>query len=97
MDAVIAEPFAVVAGLVVSFTVFSLTAATLLTALGLPDDLLRNLAIAVVVVVGLGLLWPRLGDLLGRPFYALARRPPSDASDTNDTQATADRVTGLGD
>jgi thiol-disulfide isomerase/thioredoxin len=30
------------------------------------------------VVVGLGLLWPRLGDLLGRPFYALARRPPSD-------------------
>ena len=72
------RPFAVVAGLVVSFTVFSLTAATLLTALGLPDDLLRNLAIAVVVVVGLGLLWPRLGDLLGRPFYALARRPPSD-------------------
>ena len=72
------RPFAVVTGLVVSFTVFSLTAATLLTALGLPDDLLRNLAIAVVVVVGLGLLWPRLGDLLGRPFYALARRPPSD-------------------
>jgi cytochrome c biogenesis protein CcdA/thiol-disulfide isomerase/thioredoxin len=72
------RPFAVVAGLVVSFTVFSLTAATLLTALGLPEDLLRNLAIAVVVVVGLGLLWPRLGDLLGRPFYALARRPPSD-------------------
>jgi cytochrome c biogenesis protein CcdA/thiol-disulfide isomerase/thioredoxin len=72
------RPFAVVTGLVVSFTVFSLTAATLLTALGLPDDLLRNLAIAVVVVVGLGLLWPRLGDRLGRPFYALARRPPSD-------------------
>jgi cytochrome c biogenesis protein CcdA/thiol-disulfide isomerase/thioredoxin len=72
------RPFAVVAGLVVSFTVFSLTAATLLTALGLPDDLLRNLAIAVVVIVGLGLLWPRLGDLLGRPFYALARRRPGD-------------------
>ncbi len=72
------RPFAVVAGLVVSFTVFSLTAATLLTALGLPDDLLRNLAIAVIVVVGLGLVWPRLGDLLGRPFYALARRRPTD-------------------
>ena len=73
------RPFAVVAGLVVSFTVFSLTAATLLSALGLPDDLLRNLAIAVVVIVGLGLVWPRLGDLLGRPFYAFARRPPGDA------------------
>jgi cytochrome c biogenesis protein CcdA/thiol-disulfide isomerase/thioredoxin len=73
------RPFAVIAGLVVSFTVFSLTAAALLTALGLPDDLLRNLAIGVVVVVGLALVWPRLGDLLGRPFYALARRQPGDA------------------
>lgn len=72
------RPFAVIAGLVVSFTVFSLTAAALLTALGLPDDLLRNLAIGVVVIVGLALVWPRLGDLLGRPFYALARRQPGD-------------------
>ncbi|HSE80339.1 MAG TPA: cytochrome c biogenesis protein DipZ [Gaiellaceae bacterium] len=74
------RPFAVVAGLVVSFTVFTLTAAALLSALGLPDDLLRNLAIAVVVVVGLSLVWPRLGELLGRPFYALSRRRPSDTS-----------------
>ncbi|HXV34064.1 MAG TPA: cytochrome c biogenesis protein DipZ [Gaiellaceae bacterium] len=72
------RPFAVIAGLVVSFTVFSLTAAALLTALGLPDDLLRNLAIGVVVIVGLALVWPRLGDLLGRPFYVLARRNPGD-------------------
>ncbi len=74
------RPFAIVAGLVTSFTVFSLTATAILTSLGLPDDLLRNIAIAVVVVVGLGLVWPRFGDLLGRPFYALARRQPSDAS-----------------
>ena len=72
------RPFAIVAGLVVSFTVFTLTAAALLSALGLPEDLLRNLAIAVVVLVGLSLVWPRLGDLLGRPFYALARRRPGD-------------------
>ena len=74
------RPYAIVAGLVVSFTVFTLTATALLTALGLPDDLLRNLAIAVIVVVGLSLVWPRLGDLLGRPFYALARRRPGDTS-----------------
>ncbi len=72
------RPFAIVAGLVASFTLFTLTATAILTALGLPDDLLRNLAIAVVAVVGLSLVWPRLGDLLGRPFYALARRRPSD-------------------
>ena len=74
------RPFAIVAGLVVSFTVFSLTAAALLSALGLPDDFLRNLAIAVIVLVGLALVWPRLGELLGRPFYVIARRRPSDTS-----------------
>jgi cytochrome c biogenesis protein CcdA/thiol-disulfide isomerase/thioredoxin len=71
------RPFAIVAGLVASFTVFTLTATALLGALGLPDDLLRNLAIAVVALVGLSLVWPRLGDVLGRPFYAIARRPTS--------------------
>jgi cytochrome c biogenesis protein CcdA/thiol-disulfide isomerase/thioredoxin len=73
------RPYAIVAGLVTSFTVFTLTAAALLSALGLPDDLLRTVAIVVVVVVGLSLVWPRLGDLLGRPFHALARRQRADA------------------
>jgi cytochrome c biogenesis protein CcdA/thiol-disulfide isomerase/thioredoxin len=73
------RPYAIVAGLVASFTVFTLSAAALLSALGLPDDLLRTLAIAVIVVVGASLVWPPLGDLLGRPFHALARRRPGDA------------------
>jgi cytochrome c biogenesis protein CcdA/thiol-disulfide isomerase/thioredoxin len=72
------RPYAVVAGLVVSFTVFTLAATALLSALGLPDDLLRNVAIGVVVLVGLSLLWPGLGDLLERPFLALGRRKPGD-------------------
>jgi cytochrome c biogenesis protein CcdA/thiol-disulfide isomerase/thioredoxin len=72
------RPFAIVAGLVASFTVFTLSAAALLSALGLPDDLLRNIAIAVVLLVGLALLWPRLGDLLSRPFLRLGRRAPGD-------------------
>src|SRR5919106_6484287 len=53
--------------------------AGIVTALCLPDDLLRTVAIVVVVVVGLSLVWPRLGDLLGRPFPALARRHRADA------------------
>jgi cytochrome c biogenesis protein CcdA/thiol-disulfide isomerase/thioredoxin len=72
------RPYAIVAGLVVSFTVFTLAATALLSALGLPDDLLRNVAIGVVVLVGLSLLWPRLGDVLERPFLALGRRRPGD-------------------
>lgn len=72
------RPYAIVAGLVASFTVFTLTATALLSALGLPDDLLRNLAIGVVVVVGVSLLWAPLGELLSRPFQALSRRRPGD-------------------
>jgi cytochrome c biogenesis protein CcdA/thiol-disulfide isomerase/thioredoxin len=72
------RPYAVIAGLVVSFTAFTLAATALLSALGLPDDLLRNIAIVVVALVGLSLLWPRLGHLLERPFARLGRRAPGD-------------------
>ncbi|MBW3653002.1 MAG: hypothetical protein KY433_05295 [Actinobacteria bacterium] len=41
--------YALVAGVVVSFTAFTLAAALLLGALGLPDDLLRNVALVVVL------------------------------------------------
>ncbi len=70
------RPYAIVAGLVWSFTLFTLVATALLSALGLPDDLLRNIAIGVVLLVGLSLLWPRLGALVERPFQALGRRNP---------------------
>jgi cytochrome c biogenesis protein CcdA/thiol-disulfide isomerase/thioredoxin len=72
------RPYAVVAGLVASFTVFTLVATALLSALGLPDDLLRNIAIAVVLIVGLSLLVPQLGTLVERPFQALGRHRPGD-------------------
>ncbi|HEY7003568.1 MAG TPA: cytochrome c biogenesis protein DipZ [Gaiellaceae bacterium] len=71
------RPYAIVAGLVASFTLFTLVATALLSALGLPDDLLRNIAIGVVALVGLSLLWPWLGALVERPFQALGRRNPN--------------------
>ena len=72
------RPYAIVAGLVASFTAFTLAATALLSALHLPDDLLRQIAIAIVIVVGLSLLWPWLGSLAERPFLALGRRRPGD-------------------
>ena len=72
------RPYAIVAGLVASFTAFTLAATALLTALGLPEDLLRNVAIVVVLVVGLSLVFPPLAQLLERPFRALGRRRPGD-------------------
>src|SRR5215216_2383609 len=72
------RPYAIVAGLVVSFTVFTITAAALLDALGLPQDLLRDIAVALLVVAGLAIAIPALGDLIQRPFLALTRRRPGD-------------------
>jgi cytochrome c biogenesis protein CcdA/thiol-disulfide isomerase/thioredoxin len=72
------RPLAIVAGIVASFTVFTLFAAWLLDLLGLPDDLLRNLAIALLFLVAATLLWPRAGALVERPLRALTRRPAGD-------------------
>jgi cytochrome c biogenesis protein CcdA/thiol-disulfide isomerase/thioredoxin len=73
------RPYAIVGGLVLGFTLFTLTASAILSALGLPGDLLRNIAIGVVLLAALSLVWPRLADLAGRPFHALARRSPGEA------------------
>jgi cytochrome c biogenesis protein CcdA/thiol-disulfide isomerase/thioredoxin len=73
------RPFAIVAGLVASFVTFTLVAAWLLDLLGLPKDLLRNLAIALLFLVAATLLVPRLGTLLERPLVALTRRRFGDA------------------
>ena len=72
------RPYAIVAGLVLSFTVFTVTAAALLDALSLPQDLLRDAAVALLVLAGLAIAVPPLGHLLQRPFLALTRRRPGD-------------------
>jgi cytochrome c biogenesis protein CcdA/thiol-disulfide isomerase/thioredoxin len=72
------KPYAIVAGLVASFTAFTLAGVWLLDALGLPKDVLRNLALAMLFVVAASLLFPRLGLLLERPLARLGRRPSGD-------------------
>jgi cytochrome c biogenesis protein CcdA/thiol-disulfide isomerase/thioredoxin len=70
------RPLAIVAGLVGSFTLFTLAGAAILSALGLPDDFLRNLAIALLFVLAATLVFPPFAHLLERPFYFLTRRRP---------------------
>ena len=65
------RPFSVVAGLVLSFSITVLVGSWLLSALGLPDSLLRWLGIGVLGVLGLGLVVPAFGDVLERPFAGL--------------------------
>src|ERR687884_651397 len=73
------RPYAIIAGLVLSFTAFTLSAAWILDRLGLPDDFLRNAALVLLFVVAATLLVPRLGELLERPFLPLTRRRPAGA------------------
>src|SRR5437870_6323318 len=72
------RPFAIIGGLVASFTLFTLAAASILSALGLPQDFLRNVAIALLFVLAATLLVPRLGLVLERPFAFLTRRRGGD-------------------
>jgi cytochrome c biogenesis protein CcdA/thiol-disulfide isomerase/thioredoxin len=72
------RPYAIVSGLVGSFTLFTLFAATLLGELGLPDDLLRNLALGLLFVVAATLISPRVGELVSETLSRFARRPASD-------------------
>ncbi len=70
------RPLAVVAGLVLSFATFTLAGSALLSALDLPQDLLRDAGLAILGLVGLGLVVPPLGALVERPFAHLRARPP---------------------
>ena len=72
------RPYAIIAGLVGSFFASVLFVAWLLQKLGLPQDLLRNVAIALLFVVAATLVVPELGVLVERPLARLARRPSGD-------------------
>jgi cytochrome c biogenesis protein CcdA/thiol-disulfide isomerase/thioredoxin len=70
------KPLRIVAGLVTSFSVFTLFAAWILDQLGLPQDFLRNLAIALLFVMAVTLLVPRAGLLVERPLAVFSRFRP---------------------
>jgi cytochrome c biogenesis protein CcdA/thiol-disulfide isomerase/thioredoxin len=72
------RPYAIVAGLVASFTAFTLAASSLLSALHLAQDTLNKLAVAMLLLVALTLVVPKAGELLERPFHFLTRRRAGD-------------------
>ncbi|MFZ2051643.1 MAG: cytochrome c biogenesis protein DipZ [Solirubrobacteraceae bacterium] len=59
-----ARPLGVVTGLALSFTFATVALVYLISALGLPDDLLREIAIVVLICFGASLMIPPLGDRL---------------------------------
>ncbi len=70
------QPLRIIAGLVVSFSVFTLFASWLLDQLGLPKDFLRNAAIVLLVVLAATLLLPQAAQLIERPLAVFSRFRP---------------------
>ena len=68
------RPYLVVLGLTLSFAVFTLFGTLILASLHLPGDAIRWVGLALLVLVGLGLLIPPLGHLIERPFYRFPQR-----------------------
>jgi len=70
------RPLRIVAGLVASFSVFTLFATWILDRLGLPQDFLRNAAIALLFLTAATLLVPRTATLVERPLARFSRLRP---------------------
>lgn len=67
------RPLWLIAGLVLSFCLLTLTGTLIINQLGVSASWLRYLALTVLFLVGLGMLVPRFGELLARPFYRLPK------------------------
>src|SRR5262245_61110836 len=72
------RPFAIIAGLAVSFFLSILFATWVLDKLGLPKDLLRNISIALLFLIAVVLVVPQVGAWIERPLARLSRRPSGD-------------------
>ncbi|QNA93303.1 MULTISPECIES: cytochrome c biogenesis protein DipZ [unclassified Microbacterium] len=68
------RPYFVIAGLVLSFTLVTLGGSLLLGLLNLPQDIIRWVGIAVLVIIGVGLIVPRFQHILERPFQRFGQR-----------------------
>ena len=58
------RPLGIVTGLALSFTFVTVALVYLIHWLGLPDDLLRNIAIGGLILFGIALVFPPIGDRL---------------------------------
>jgi cytochrome c biogenesis protein CcdA/thiol-disulfide isomerase/thioredoxin len=68
------RPYLVVAGLALSFAVFTLLGTLVLEALPVPQDIIRWAGLVVLVLLGIGMIVPRFEELLERPFSRIPQR-----------------------
>ena len=72
------RPYAIVAGLVTTFTVFTLAGVWIFHELHIPAKYQTQIGAAMLLVVALTLIVPQAAELLERPFLSLTRRRTGD-------------------
>ncbi|ACU72402.1 alkyl hydroperoxide reductase/ Thiol specific antioxidant/ Mal allergen [Catenulispora acidiphila DSM 44928] len=72
------RPYLIVAGLVLSFSVFTLLGTLVVSALPVPKDIIRWAGLVVLVLLGIAMMFPRVEDLLERPFNRIPQRRVAD-------------------
>src|ERR1700722_5403041 len=70
----VGRPYRVIGGLVLSFSLVTLVGSALLSLLHLPQDAIRWIALAALVAIGLGLIFPRFEQLLERAFARIPQK-----------------------
>ena len=68
------RPYRVIAGLVFSFSIVTLAGAAVLQLLHLPQDAIRWAGLVALVVIGIGLIFPRVEQLLEKPFSRIPQK-----------------------
>ncbi len=68
------RPYRVIGGLVLSFSVVTLAGSALLSLLHLPQDAIRWVALIALVMIGIGLIFPKFETLLEKPFSKLPQK-----------------------
>ena len=68
------RPYRVIGGLVLSFSVVTLAGSALLSLLHLPQDAIRWFALIALVVIGVGLIFPKFEAILEKPFSKLPQK-----------------------
>ena len=70
------RPYWVIAGLITSFTLTFLFAAEVLRLLHLPENLVEDVGIGLLIAIGVGLMIPKVGELIERPFTNIHTKGP---------------------
>ena len=79
-DSVTRRPALIVLGLVTSFMLITVAGSALLSLLNLPQALIRWTGIILLLAVGIGMIVPKIMEVLERPFARLAPRTTGDSA-----------------